>query len=51
MKCPTCGNDVDRENKYWPFCCERCQLLDLYAWFNEEYFIPGEPHYKEEEEE
>ena len=41
-------NEIDGEQEYFPFCCERCQLLDLYAWFNEEYYIPGE-YYEEEE--
>jgi endogenous inhibitor of DNA gyrase (YacG/DUF329 family) len=37
MKCPICKKDVTRKKRCFPFCCERCQLLDLYAWFNEEY--------------
>ena len=37
MKCPICKADVKREDRYFPFCRERCQLLDLYAWFNGEY--------------
>jgi endogenous inhibitor of DNA gyrase (YacG/DUF329 family) len=49
MKCPICGNDVDREQEDFPFCCERCRLLDLYAWLNGDYYIPGEKYYKEEE--
>jgi endogenous inhibitor of DNA gyrase (YacG/DUF329 family) len=27
----------------WPFCSERCHLLDLSRWLNEEYRIPEEP--------
>jgi endogenous inhibitor of DNA gyrase (YacG/DUF329 family) len=37
MKCPICGKEVNRGGRDFPFCCERCQLLDLYAWFNGEY--------------
>jgi len=27
--------------KYFPFCSERCQKVDLGHWFNDEYVIPG----------
>ena len=41
--CPTCGKTVDVESKRHaplrPFCCERCKLLDLAKWFNEEYRV------------
>lgn len=34
VQCPTCGKDVawSRENKFRPFCSERCKLIDLGAW-------------------
>ena len=42
-RCPTCKHAVTREgNKAFPFCCERCQLVDLGRWLNEEYRIPVE---------
>jgi endogenous inhibitor of DNA gyrase (YacG/DUF329 family) len=31
------------ENRFRPFCSERCKLLDLGAWANDEYAIPGSP--------
>ena len=40
-KCPMCSskrNGVE-SNEFFPFCSERCKLLDLYSWFNEEYSI------------
>ena len=41
MKCPTCKGPVTKDsNKLYPFCCERCQLVDLGRWINEEYRIP-----------
>lgn len=40
MKCPTCKKDTVK--KYFPFCSERCQLIDLYNWFNEEYCFSEE---------
>ncbi len=43
-KCPTCRGVALRENnKVFPFCSERCQLLDLGRWLDEEYRVPDEP--------
>lgn len=43
-KCPTCrGEAVKDGNKVYPFCSERCQLIDLGRWVNEEYRVPDEP--------
>jgi len=30
------------ENRYRPFCSERCKMVDLGAWANEAYRIPVE---------
>ncbi len=40
--CPICGKEVvwKRENRYRPFCSERCKLIDLGQWANEGYGIP-----------
>ncbi len=43
-KCPTCKKVASPQgNKCFPFCSERCQLVDLGKWLNEEYRVPGEP--------
>ncbi len=44
VKCPTCGEAVLwlPENPYRPFCSERCKLIDLGAWANEDYTMPAE---------
>lgn len=41
MKCLTCGAKIKdlKENKWFPFCSERCKMADLYSWFNEDYYI------------
>jgi endogenous inhibitor of DNA gyrase (YacG/DUF329 family) len=55
VPCPTCGRPVPwEEASHWrPFCSERCRLIDLGAWFNEERSIPTEetPGPAEEKEE
>ncbi|MFT3698276.1 MAG: DNA gyrase inhibitor YacG [Kofleriaceae bacterium] len=39
--CPTCKEPAKKaENKAFPFCCERCRLIDLGRWLDEEYRIP-----------
>ena len=42
VKCPTCEKLVEwsPENRWRPFCCERCQLIDLGAWADESHRIP-----------
>jgi hypothetical protein len=39
--CATCKRAVAQAgNKFFPFCSERCQLIDLGRWLNEDYRIP-----------
>ena len=43
-KCPSCGRPARWEdNPFRPFCSERCKQIDLAAWADEEYAVPGEP--------
>jgi endogenous inhibitor of DNA gyrase (YacG/DUF329 family) len=43
IRCPTCRKETEWENNpYRPFCSDRCQLIDLGAWIEERYRIPGE---------
>lgn len=43
-RCPTCRQPVGERsvNPVFPFCSERCRLLDLGRWFEGEFRIPGE---------
>jgi hypothetical protein len=45
VACPSCGKDVpwEPQQKWRPFCSERCKLIDLGEWLSEEKRIPGEP--------
>jgi len=45
--CPTCKGPVKvpakgalGKSKSFPFCCERCKLIDLGAWLDAEYRLP-----------
>ena len=48
-ECPICGAVVDRakpgavERTAYPFCSERCRLVDLSRWLDEDYRIPDKP--------
>lgn len=45
VTCPTCGNKTTWDDNPWrPFCSERCKLIDLGEWANENHRIPGPPH-------
>jgi endogenous inhibitor of DNA gyrase (YacG/DUF329 family) len=43
VKCPGCGKmtEYDVNNRYRPFCSERCSILDLGAWADEKFKIPA----------
>ena len=39
-RCPICKRATDSElEKEFPFCSERCRLLDLGAWASEKYVV------------
>ncbi len=44
-RCPTCDMLAEPgiSDKYLPFCSERCRLIDLGRWLNEEHQLPCEP--------
>lgn len=44
VDCPTCGKKVtwSEQNKFRPFCSERCKQIDLGAWAEEKYVIPAD---------
>lgn len=50
VTCPQCSKEVpwDTGNRYRPFCSERCKLVDLGKWANEEYRVEQrEPEFPE----
>ena len=42
LPCPTCKRAVEYspDNKWRPFCSERCKLIDLGEWAAEKHAIP-----------
>lgn len=52
LSCPRCGADTFwQDNPTRPFCSEKCRLIDLGRWSNEEYSISGEKQPQPDEEE
>lgn len=46
MRCPICKNTVQEKSdpnqrSYFPFCSERCKLIDLGRWLDGKYQIPA----------
>jgi endogenous inhibitor of DNA gyrase (YacG/DUF329 family) len=52
LKCPICKKQVALGDPDFPFCSDRCRLIDLGRWASEEYRIPvpGDPHQTEPDE-
>jgi endogenous inhibitor of DNA gyrase (YacG/DUF329 family) len=47
MRCPICKREVDEAERnkpktFYPFCSERCKLIDLGRWLGGKYQIPAE---------
>jgi uncharacterized protein len=46
-RCPVCSKSYAiaalGDLPSFPFCCERCQLIDLGRWADGRYVIPGAP--------
>jgi hypothetical protein len=42
VRCPRCGASCDwTGNPHRPFCSLECRLIDLGAWLDERYRVPG----------
>jgi len=39
LRCPVCKNPVRSEDANFPFCSERCRLIDLGKWSSGAYVI------------
>jgi uncharacterized protein len=52
MKCPVCKKEVQIGDPEFPFCSERCRVIDLGNWSAGKYVIsePAKPQPEEEDE-
>lgn len=39
LRCPSCRTLVTKDDAYFPFCSDRCRLIDLGKWASGEYRI------------
>jgi endogenous inhibitor of DNA gyrase (YacG/DUF329 family) len=39
MKCPICKKEAEPGGEFYPFCSERCKIIDLGNWASEKYVI------------
>lgn len=50
MRCPLCNAEfAPSESEAMPFCSERCRLIDLGRWLNEDYSLPSVPDPEDDE--
>lgn len=41
VKCPQCSKEFNYyDSEFRPFCCNKCQQIDLGHWFKESYAVP-----------
>lgn len=40
--CPRCRKRVEFASRHFPFCSERCRLIDLGKWIDEGYRVEAE---------
>ena len=49
LVCPSCHKTFDPQKTVaMPFCSERCRMIDLHRWLNEEYSLPEVPDAEED---
>jgi endogenous inhibitor of DNA gyrase (YacG/DUF329 family) len=39
LRCPTCKKIVEAKDEFFPFCSDRCQMIDLGKWASDVYKI------------
>lgn len=52
VRCPYCGGNsvFSSENRFRPFCSERCKMIDLGLWADEAFKIPVADQTPQEED-
>lgn len=51
-RCPICKNVAERrdDDRWAPFCSERCKLIDLGNWLGEGYRVPDDERHSPDDE-
>jgi len=44
IKCPICKQPVVRNGADFPFCSERCRVIDLGKWASDQYVVSSPGH-------
>jgi len=42
LRCPICKKEVQKEAPTFPFCSERCRLIDLGNWLDGKYALTND---------
>ena len=37
--CINCQKEIDKQDKYFPFCSDKCSKIDLLRWLDNRYVI------------
>ena len=37
--CINCQKEIDKQDKYFPFCSDKCSKIDLFRWLYNRYVI------------
>ena len=51
VKCPICKKEVAVDAPEFPFCSDRCRIIDLGNWASEKYRVPAEKTSEQEDQE
>ncbi len=38
-KCINCQKKINKQDKYFPFCSDKCSKIDLFKWLDNKYII------------
>ena len=37
--CIYCQKEIDKQDKFFPFCSDKCSKIDLFKWLDDRYVI------------
>ena len=37
--CINCKKEIDKQDKYFPFCSDKCSKTDLFKWLDNRYVV------------